>query len=96
MEYNDLYKFRNENHGNLPSMTLVITHCTQCICVSTVVVGNQRTFVKFEKNPSYDSMCTIHVQKDRGEEEVARSANRRQLEHTYESLSNFHVHATSP
>lgn len=60
--------------------------------VHAVVVGNQRTFVKFDENPAYNSMCSTKIQKCGVEEEVASSANRRQLEHTYESLSNFHAH----
>ncbi len=50
-------------------------------------------------NPAYDSMSPTQSHEDPhhqgGTEEMARSVTRRQLEHTYESLSNFHIHATN-
>ena len=66
----------------------------------TVVVGNKRTFVSLSENPAYDSMSPTQSHEDpppggATEPEMARSVTRRQMEHTYESLSNFHIHATN-
>ena len=55
-------------------------------------------FVSLSENPAYDSMSPTQSREDPHQgatEEVARSVARRQLEHTYESLSNFHIHATN-
>lgn len=65
-----------------------------------VVVGNQRTFVGLRENPAYDSMSPTQNHEGRYHEAMAEAtrgsaATRRQLEHTYESLSNFHIHATN-
>ena len=63
-----------------------------------VVVGNKRTFVSLSDNPAYSSTSPTQSQEDTppgAAGEVARSVTRRQLEHTYESLSNFYVHATN-
>ena len=54
--------------------------------------------MSLSENPAYESMSPTQSHEDRYQEpteEVARSAGRRQLEHTYESLSNFHIHATN-
>lgn len=59
-----------------------------------VVVGNQRTFVNLSDNPAYDSMSPTQSQEDH-DQRVAGSADKKQLEHTYESLSNFHIHAVN-
>lgn len=102
MKYNDMYKFRIANHGKygihniiVMQYTLLIVHAQHILhsmSMFTVVVENQRMFVEFDQNPAYNTICSTKIQKGGTEEEAASSANRRQLEHTYESLSNFHVH----
>lgn len=62
--------------------------------VLAVIIGKQRTTVDLHENPAYDLTTPMGQPKSKTQrpDSIASSAGKRQLEHTYESLSPYYSH----
>ena len=92
---NQAYNVLSANHGkqhyDMIAYTLIFV---MLLYVLAVIIGKQQTTVDLSENPAYDLATPMGQPKSktRRPDSIASSAGKRQLEHTYESLSAHYAY----